>query len=72
MEAAGLTDLLQQEGDFTLFAPNDKAFAALSERDVTLLKGRFAVFYILMHFMALLYIMQKRLTDYLFFFFYSR
>ncbi|XP_072248228.1 periostin, osteoblast specific factor b isoform X2 [Leuresthes tenuis] len=39
MEAAGLTDLLQQEGDFTLFAPNDKAFAALSERDVTLLKG---------------------------------
>ncbi|CAG6000277.1 unnamed protein product [Menidia menidia] len=39
MEAAGLTDLLQQEGDFTLFAPSDKAFAGLSERDMTLLKG---------------------------------
>ncbi|KAM4565707.1 periostin, osteoblast specific factor b isoform 2-T2 [Odontesthes bonariensis] len=39
MEAAGLTDLLQQEGDFTLFAPSDKAFAALSEGDVTFLKG---------------------------------
>ncbi|XP_019114950.2 periostin, osteoblast specific factor b isoform X3 [Larimichthys crocea] len=39
MEAAGLTDLLKQEGDFTLFAPSDKAFASLSERDLTLLKS---------------------------------
>ncbi|MED6245775.1 hypothetical protein ATANTOWER_007898 [Ataeniobius toweri] len=39
MEAAGLTDLLRQEGGFTLFAPSDKAFAALTERDVNLLKG---------------------------------
>ncbi|XP_049432485.1 periostin, osteoblast specific factor b isoform X3 [Epinephelus fuscoguttatus] len=39
MEAAGLTDLLKQEGDFTLFAPSDKAFAGLSENDFNLLKG---------------------------------
>uniref|UniRef100_A0A8D0D6T7 Periostin, osteoblast specific factor b n=1 Tax=Sander lucioperca TaxID=283035 RepID=A0A8D0D6T7_SANLU len=30
MESAGLTDLLKQEGDFTLFAPSDKAFAGMS------------------------------------------
>uniref|UniRef100_A0A8C6NYW5 Periostin, osteoblast specific factor b n=1 Tax=Nothobranchius furzeri TaxID=105023 RepID=A0A8C6NYW5_NOTFU len=30
MEAAGLTDLLKQEGDFTLFAPSNKAFSVLS------------------------------------------
>ena len=40
MEAAELTDLLKQEGDFTLFAPSDKAFAVLSERDLALLKGK--------------------------------
>ncbi|XP_033486931.1 periostin, osteoblast specific factor b isoform X1 [Epinephelus lanceolatus] len=39
MEAAGLTDLLKQEGDFTLFAPSDKAFAGLSENDFNLLKS---------------------------------
>ncbi|CAB1458945.1 unnamed protein product [Pleuronectes platessa] len=39
METAGLTDLLRQEGDFTLFAPSDEAFAGLSERDMSLLKG---------------------------------
>uniref|UniRef100_A0A671VEL6 Periostin n=1 Tax=Sparus aurata TaxID=8175 RepID=A0A671VEL6_SPAAU len=39
MEAAELTDLLKQEGDFTLFAPTDKAFAGVSERDLALLKG---------------------------------
>ncbi|XP_019943498.2 periostin, osteoblast specific factor b isoform X3 [Paralichthys olivaceus] len=39
METAGLTDLLKQEGDFTLFAPSDAAFASLSERDLALLKG---------------------------------
>ncbi|XP_061575692.1 periostin, osteoblast specific factor b isoform X1 [Cololabis saira] len=39
MEAAGLTDVLRQEGDFTLFAPTDKAFAGLSDRDLTFLKS---------------------------------
>ncbi|XP_069563512.1 periostin, osteoblast specific factor b isoform X1 [Brachyistius frenatus] len=39
MEAAGLTDLLQQEGDFTLFAPSDKAFVGLSNSDLSLLKS---------------------------------
>ncbi|KAL0973113.1 hypothetical protein UPYG_G00199140 [Umbra pygmaea] len=39
MEAAGLTDLLKQEGDFTLFAPKDEAFAGINERDLSLLKG---------------------------------
>ncbi|XP_006796647.1 periostin, osteoblast specific factor b isoform X2 [Neolamprologus brichardi] len=38
MQAAGLTDVLRQEGGFTLFAPSDKAFAGLSERDMTVLK----------------------------------
>ncbi|XP_051966414.1 periostin, osteoblast specific factor b [Xyrauchen texanus] len=39
METAGLTDLLKQDGDFTLFAPTDEAFAGLSERDLSLLKS---------------------------------
>ncbi|XP_078140308.1 periostin, osteoblast specific factor b isoform X2 [Centroberyx gerrardi] len=39
VEDAGLTDLLKQEGDFTLFAPSDKAFASVSESDLALLKG---------------------------------
>ncbi|XP_024133642.1 periostin, osteoblast specific factor b isoform X1 [Oryzias melastigma] len=39
MEAAGLTDVLRQEGSFTLFAPSDKAFAGLSARDLDLLKS---------------------------------
>lgn len=43
MEAAELTDLLRQDGGFTLFAPSDKAFAALTERDVNMLKGLSAV-----------------------------
>lgn len=42
MEAAGLTDVLRQEGGFTLFAPSDKAFAGLSERDMAVLKSTFA------------------------------
>lgn len=37
MEAAGLTDLLKQEGDFTLFAPTDEAFAGLNQRDIDML-----------------------------------
>ncbi|XP_072547060.1 periostin, osteoblast specific factor b [Salminus brasiliensis] len=39
MEAAGLTDLLKQEGDFTLFAPTDEALAGLSQRDISILKS---------------------------------
>ncbi|TRY65981.1 hypothetical protein DNTS_003764 [Danionella cerebrum] len=39
IEAAGLTDLLKQEGDFTLFAPTDEAFAGLNDRDLNLLKS---------------------------------
>ncbi|XP_017346349.1 periostin, osteoblast specific factor b isoform X1 [Ictalurus punctatus] len=38
MEAAGLTDLLKQEGDFTLFAPSDEALAGLTEREISILK----------------------------------
>ncbi|KAI1893611.1 hypothetical protein AGOR_G00125500 [Albula goreensis] len=37
IEAAGLTDLLHQEGDYTLFAPTDEAFKGLSQRDIALL-----------------------------------
>ncbi|XP_012693408.1 periostin, osteoblast specific factor b [Clupea harengus] len=37
METAGLTDVLKQEGDFTLFAPTDEAFAGLSQRDIDML-----------------------------------
>ncbi|RVE65026.1 hypothetical protein OJAV_G00132160 [Oryzias javanicus] len=39
MEAAGLTDVLRQEGSFTLFAPSDKAFASLGARELALLKS---------------------------------
>ncbi|XP_056297815.1 periostin, osteoblast specific factor b isoform X1 [Pseudoliparis swirei] len=39
MKDAGLTDLLKQEGDFTLFVPSDNAFAGLSESDWSLLKS---------------------------------
>ncbi|XP_076002329.1 periostin, osteoblast specific factor b [Genypterus blacodes] len=39
LEAAGLTDLLKQEGDFTLFAPSDQAFGSLNVRDFELLKS---------------------------------
>lgn len=40
MEAAGLTDLLKQEGDFTLFAPSDEALAGLTEREISILKSK--------------------------------
>ncbi|KAM6946097.1 LOW QUALITY PROTEIN: periostin, osteoblast specific factor b [Aplochiton taeniatus] len=39
MEVAGLTDLLKQEGDFTLFAPSDEAFDGVSEAELDLLRG---------------------------------
>lgn len=41
MESAGLTGLLKRQGDYTLFAPTDEAFAGLSERDLSLLKSEF-------------------------------
>ncbi|KAG1928460.1 periostin [Pimephales promelas] len=39
MESAGLTDLLKQEGSYTLFAPIDASFGTLTEDDITLLKS---------------------------------
>ncbi|XP_034406753.1 periostin-like isoform X2 [Cyclopterus lumpus] len=39
METAGLTDLLKQEGSYTIFAPTDDAFANLSREDFALLKS---------------------------------
>lgn len=40
METAGLTDLLKQEGSYTVFAPTDDAFAGLSREDLALLKSK--------------------------------
>uniref|UniRef100_A0A4W6FR07 Periostin n=1 Tax=Lates calcarifer TaxID=8187 RepID=A0A4W6FR07_LATCA len=39
METAGLTDLLRQEGSYTIFAPTDEAFDGLSKEDFALLKS---------------------------------
>ncbi|XP_068572082.1 periostin-like isoform X2 [Cebidichthys violaceus] len=39
METAGLTDLLKQEGSYTIFAPTDDAFVNLSREDFALLKS---------------------------------
>ncbi|TNN63513.1 Periostin [Liparis tanakae] len=39
METAGLTDLLKQEGSYTIFAPTDEAFDNLSKEDFALLKS---------------------------------
>uniref|UniRef100_A0A8C9QVI1 Periostin, osteoblast specific factor b n=2 Tax=Scleropages formosus TaxID=113540 RepID=A0A8C9QVI1_SCLFO len=39
MEAAGLTDILRQEGSYTLFAPTDDAFVGLSQQDIATLKS---------------------------------
>lgn len=39
MEVAGLQDLLQQEGSYTIFAPTDEAFDGLSKEDLDLLKS---------------------------------
>lgn len=40
MESAKLTDLLKQEGSYTLFAPIDAAFGTLTEEDIALLKSK--------------------------------
>ncbi|XP_029924607.1 periostin isoform X1 [Myripristis murdjan] len=37
MDSAGLTDMLKQEGSYTVFAPTDDAFDGLSEEDFNLL-----------------------------------
>ncbi|XP_070990765.1 periostin isoform X3 [Oncorhynchus clarkii lewisi] len=37
MESAGLTELLKQEGSYTVFAPTDEAFDGLTEQDITML-----------------------------------
>ncbi|XP_019952517.2 periostin-like isoform X1 [Paralichthys olivaceus] len=39
METAGLTDLLRQEGSYTIFAPTDEAFDGLSTEDFALLRS---------------------------------
>lgn len=39
MEVAGLTDLLKQEGSYTIFAPTDEAFDGLTPEDFELLKS---------------------------------
>ena len=44
VESAGLTDMLRQDGDFTLFAPSDKAFRGVSQSDLAILTGMFQLF----------------------------
>lgn len=44
MEIAGLTDLLKQEGSYTMFAPTDEAFDGLTKEDFELLKGALNLF----------------------------
>uniref|UniRef100_A0A8D0DBI4 Periostin n=1 Tax=Sander lucioperca TaxID=283035 RepID=A0A8D0DBI4_SANLU len=39
METAGLTNLLKQEGSYTIFAPTDNAFGDLTREDLALLKS---------------------------------
>lgn len=39
MEVAGLTDLLKQEGSYTIFAPTDEAFDGLTPDDFKLLRS---------------------------------
>uniref|UniRef100_A0A8C7HI22 Periostin n=1 Tax=Oncorhynchus kisutch TaxID=8019 RepID=A0A8C7HI22_ONCKI len=43
MESAGLTELLKQEGSYTVFAPTDEAFDGLTEQDITMLTSKLAV-----------------------------
>lgn len=42
METAGLTDLLKQEGSYTIFAPTDDAFDGLTKADFALLKSEYS------------------------------
>lgn len=41
MEIAGLTDLMRQEGSYTIFAPTDEAFASLTKEDFDILKSEY-------------------------------
>lgn len=40
MEKAGLTEMLKQEGSYTIFAPTDEAFKEMSEDDMMLLTSK--------------------------------
>lgn len=42
METAGLTNLLKQEGSYTIFAPTDNAFGDLTREDLALLKSEYS------------------------------
>uniref|UniRef100_A0A667YFN2 Periostin n=1 Tax=Myripristis murdjan TaxID=586833 RepID=A0A667YFN2_9TELE len=42
MDSAGLTDMLKQEGSYTVFAPTDDAFDGLSEEDFNLLTSQYS------------------------------
>lgn len=42
MEKAGLTEMLKQEGSYTIFAPTDEAFKEMSEDDMILLTSKSA------------------------------
>lgn len=43
MKAAGLENLLKQEGSYTVFAPTDESFESLSEDDLTMLKSQCSI-----------------------------
>lgn len=40
MEEAELTEMLKQEGSYTIFAPTDEAFKEMSEDDMKLLTSK--------------------------------
>lgn len=40
MEKAELTEMLKQEGSYTMFAPTDEAFKEMSEDDMKLLTSK--------------------------------
>lgn len=42
IETAGLTNLLKQEGSYTIFAPTDDAFDNLSKEELALLKSGYS------------------------------
>ncbi|TSK49675.1 Periostin [Bagarius yarrelli] len=62
MEAAGLTDLLKQDGEFTLFAPSDEALAGLTEKDINILKSKFQMFS-LVHLVLIISMVSNSLGD---------
>lgn len=40
MEKAELTEMLKQEGSYTIFAPSDEAFKEMTEDDIILLTSK--------------------------------